>query len=260
MKKTTKFIIAVIALISIFACAKKNVSSDYSYIKSKGKMTIGMTLFAPMNYYDKNGEFVGFDTEFAKEACKKLGLTAEFVEINWDLKETELVSKNIDCIWNGMTITEQLQKNLSITDPYMANRQVLVTQSEDAAKIAKKLEGIHVATEQGSAGERIAMFLQDITYTPVDSQMKALMEVKSGLANAAIVDYILSFGAFGEGTDFSDFVIVDRRIADSELYGIAFRKGSDMTEKLNQIINEMRRDGSIRAIAEKYKLEPMLID
>ena len=104
------------------------------------------------------------------------------------------------------------------------------------------------------------MFLQDITYTPVDSQMKALMEVKSGLANAAIVDYILSFGAFGEGTDFSDFVIVDRRIADSELYGIAFRKGSDMTEKLNQIINEMRRDGSIRAIAEKYKLEPMLID
>lgn len=100
---------------------------DLAYVKEKGKMTIGITLFAPMNYYDENEELIGFETEFAKAVCDKLGVEAEFVEINWDSKEIELNSKNIDCIWNGMTITDERLANMSISVPYMENKQVMIS-------------------------------------------------------------------------------------------------------------------------------------
>ena len=100
---------------------------DLQYIKDKGEMIIGITLFAPMNYHDDKNELIGFETEFAKAVCEKLGVEAEFVEINWDTKEVELNAKNIDCIWNGMTITEERLENMSITVPYMKNKQVMVS-------------------------------------------------------------------------------------------------------------------------------------
>lgn len=104
----------------------ETVAGDLAEIQAKGELVIGMTLFAPMNYYDENEELIGFETEFAKAVCEKLGVAAKFVEINWDTKEIELNSKNIDCIWNGMTITEERATNMSISVPYMANKQVMV--------------------------------------------------------------------------------------------------------------------------------------
>ncbi len=103
---------------------------DLDYIKAKGEMVIGITLFAPMNYYDDNKKLIGFETEFAEAVCEKLGVKAKFVEINWDSKEMELNSKNIDCIWNGMTITEERLENMSISVPYMQNKQVMVVKSK----------------------------------------------------------------------------------------------------------------------------------
>ncbi len=102
-------------------------AGDLAYIKEKGEMIIGITLFAPMNYYNDKNELVGFETEFAKAVCEKLGVKAKFVEINWDAKEVELESKNIDCIWNGMTITDERLANMSISVPYMQNKQVMVS-------------------------------------------------------------------------------------------------------------------------------------
>ncbi len=99
---------------------------DLAYIKEKGELIIGITLFAPMNYEDENQELIGFETEFAKAVCEKLGVKAKFVEINWNSKEIELNSKNIDCIWNGMTITDERLENMSISAPYMENKQVMV--------------------------------------------------------------------------------------------------------------------------------------
>ena len=100
--------------------------SDWEYIKNKGELVIGITYFAPMNYENEAGELVGFETEFAKAVCEVLGVTAKFQEINWSAKETELAAKNIDCIWNGMTITEERSEAMSITIPYMQNKQVMV--------------------------------------------------------------------------------------------------------------------------------------
>ncbi|MBR6061652.1 MAG: transporter substrate-binding domain-containing protein [Spirochaetales bacterium] len=262
MKKI--FVLCTIAVIAfgMLGCQKKN-QTDYEYIKSKGSMTIGITLFAPMNYHDAEGNLVGFDTDFAKAVCDKLGLEANFVEISWDLKETELTSKNIDCIWNGMTITEKLKTNFSITKPYLQNRQILITKTDKIEQYEKSADGISVSVEQGSAAENVTKtlgFFEKATITPVDSQTKALLEVKSGLADAAVVDYVISFGAIGEGTDFADLAVADVILGDPELYGIALRKGSDMTDKINKIITEMTADGSLKAIAEKYKLDGLMLD
>ena len=261
MKKTFALAATAILLLSIFGCQKKAVS-DYEYIKSKGKMVVGITLFKPMNYQATDGTLIGFDTEFAREAAARLGVEAEFIEINWDFKETELSSKNIDCIWNGMTITEPLKQNLSVSNPYLSNRQILITKSDKAQLYSKNADNISISVEQGSAGETITSsldFFAKSKITPVDSQTKALLEVKAGLADAAVVDYVISFGAIGEGTDFADLAMTDAVLGEPELYGIAFRKGSDMTQRINAIIDDMTKDGTLKTIAEKYHLEGLLV-
>ena len=126
--------------------------SDWAYIEGKGKMTIGVTMFAPMNY-EENGELIGFDTELAKAVCEKIGVEADFIEINWDSKEIELNSKNIDCIWNGMCITEERKQNMSVSDPYLLNTQALVMKADREDAIMADVTGLTVVAEQGSTGE-----------------------------------------------------------------------------------------------------------
>ena len=109
---------------------QSETDSDWEYIKNKGELVIGITYFAPMNYEDENGELVGFETEFAKAVCDILGVKATFQEISWEAKETELASKNIDCIWNGLTITDERAEAMSITIPYMANKQVMIVKEK----------------------------------------------------------------------------------------------------------------------------------
>ena len=104
--------------------------SDWEYIKNKGTLVVGITLFAPMNYNDDNGELIGFETEFAKAVAAKLGLEIKFQVIDWNSKETELASKNIDCIWNGMTITPERAENMQVTIPYMQNKQAVVVKAD----------------------------------------------------------------------------------------------------------------------------------
>ena len=238
-------------------------TSDADYIMNNGKMIIGMTLFAPMNYYDNaTNELVGFETEFGKAVCEKIGITPEFVEINWDSKEIELNAKNIDCIWNGMTITEERKANMEISDPYMKNRQVMVVKKENLEKFSEGVIGAAVVAEAGSAGEELATgdeFFKDSAFTPVDSMAKALMDVAAGTSDVAIVDYVTSIGSIGAGTDFEDLVAIEEREFAPEQYGIAFRKGSDMATIVNNTIDELIADGTLDAIAAKYKLQNLLI-
>ena len=112
------------------AFKQAETDSDYKYVMDKGELIIGITYFAPMNYENEDGELVGFETEFAKAVCAELGVNAKFQEISWAAKETELAAKNIDCIWNGMTITAEREENMSISIPYMQNKQVKVVKSK----------------------------------------------------------------------------------------------------------------------------------
>ncbi len=270
MKKVLSVLLAALmafTVVGAFAgCSKEATDSDFAYIKEKGTLVIGMTLFAPMDYYaDENEkELTGFEVEFGKAVCEKLGVTPEFQVISWEAKESELNAKNIDCIWNGLTITPERQESMSISDAYMANKQVLITKAENADKYAQagSLEGKIVVAEKESAGEEVAttdQFFNGCSYTAVDSMAKAMMEVKAGTADAAVIDYVTGIGSLGEGTDYEDIAIVESASFADEEYGIAFRKGSDTTAEVNKAIDELIADGTLQKIAEKYKLGEQLI-
>ena len=272
MKKLLALALAVMmaCLITGIAAAEE---SDWDYISGKGKLVVGMTLFAPMNYYEGD-EFVGFDTELTKAVGEKLGVEIEFVEINWDSKEIELNSKNIDCIWNGMCITPERKENMSMSNAYLYNTQAIVAKTDKMADLLANLEGVNVVAEQGSTGEGKLLgtieddetvvvsakeFFSKSNYTAVDSMAKALMEVKSGTADIALVDSVCALAMVGEGTDYADMSVnLDNNFGLQE-YGIAYRKGSDVTEKVNEIIVELTKDGTVAEIAGRYGLTDALV-
>lgn len=242
----------------------QSAEDDYEYVKSKGKLVIGITIYDPMNYYDNNGTLVGFDTEYAQAVCEKLGLEAEFVEINWDTKEIELNAKSIDCIWNGLTINDERRENMDFSDAYIKNMQVVVVKNDNADKYntTEALKGMVVSAEAGSAGEKAIAAdenLSQAVYVAVGKQTDALMEVKAGTSDAAVLDYVLAAAMVGEGTDYSELCMVEGVELSVEEYGIGFRKGSTLTEKVNQATAELIADGTLAALAEKYDLSLQLI-
>ena len=273
MKKLIALILAVM-MVSLCACMAAAEESDWEYIQGKGKVVVGMTLFAPMNYYEGE-DFIGFDTELTKAVFEKLGVEVEFKEINWDSKEIELNSKNIDCIWNGMCITETRKETMSMTNAYLYNTQAIVAKTDRIdALLANGMKGVYVVAEQGSTGEgkltgdiaddetvevSAKEFFAEANYTAVDSMAKALMEVKAGTADLALVDSVCALAMVGEGTDYADMTVnLDNNFGLQE-YGIAFRKGSDVTEKVNAAIIELTKDGTIAEIASRYGLTDALV-
>ncbi|MCI2046798.1 MAG: transporter substrate-binding domain-containing protein [Faecalibacterium sp.] len=239
------------------APASSAADSDWSYISGKGELVIGMTIFEPMNYYDANNTLIGFDTELAQAACKKLGLTATFQEIDWDNKVIELNAKNIDCIWNGMTITDELGKSIDFSTPYSGNMQVCVInaankdQFTDADTI--NADGVQVGAEAGSAGEAAAQeSFPNAALTSVNAQRDCLMELKSGTLDVGVIDYVMAKASTGEGTSYTDLMIVPDLELSKEEYGVGLRKGSDFTAKLNDALQQLAGDGTVDALAEKY--------
>ncbi|MBQ2444767.1 MAG: transporter substrate-binding domain-containing protein [Clostridia bacterium] len=240
-------------------------SADWDYIKNKGELVIGITYFEPMNYKDDSGKLTGFETEFAESVCKELGVKPVFQKIDWDSKEVELKSKTIDCIWNGLTITDERKANMDISVPYMENKQVMVTKKENAEKFTKaeNLKDATVVAEKKSAGEDVAKeyeFFKDASYVSVDSQAKALLEVKSGTADIAVIDYVMSIGTLSSGSDYSDLQVVEGKDFAPEQYGVAIRKDSTETlKKLNEAMQKVADDGTLDKIGKKYNLDSLLI-
>ena len=261
MKKALFVFLAILMLIPLAACGGKD-SDDWAYIKDKGKLIIGITEYEPMNYYE-NGTLVGFDTEFAEAVCTKLGVTPEFIIINWDTKETELAAKKIDCIWNGLTVTQERKKNIGFSDSYLRNEQVVVIRTADAAlySSAASLAGKTVVAETESAGEAaIEADLKSSTYVAVDAQSKALLEVKAGTAEAAVIDLTMANAMTGPGTEYSDLAIVTGIKMQPEEYAIGFRLNSSCIATFNETVSGLVRDGTLRTLANKYDLADLLIN
>ena len=234
--------------------------SDAAYIEGNGKLVVGITIYEPMNYYDEAGNLTGFDTEFAQAVCDKMGLEAEFQEINWDTKEIELAGKTIDCIWNGMTITPDRTANMSISLPYVKNAQVIVVKADSAYASTADLVDATLVAEMGSAGEaqiegeEANADLAQAEYVGMNKQTDCLMEVKAGTADAAVLDWTLAKSMVGEGTDFADLKMMEGVELATEEYGIAFRQGSDFTAKVDEAVKALVADGTLPALAEKYGL------
>ena len=240
---------------SAAASASETAASDLDYIKEKGKMVIGYTVYEPMNYTDADGNFTGFDTELATAVCEKLGVEPEFVEINWDTKVVELDAKSIDCIWNGMTLTDDIMANTATTKAYAKNAQVVVVKDGTDYSSTADLVGKTVVAEAGSAGEAAIEGDENLAqadYVSKSVQTDCLMEVAAGTADAAVLDLTLANAMIGEGTDYASLKIVDE--LNAEEYGVAFRKGSDAAAAVDAAFDELKADGTMQALAEKYEL------
>ena len=229
--------------------------SDQAYIQGKGKMTIGYTVYEPMNYTDADGNFTGFDTELATAVCEKLGVEPDFVEINWDTKIVELDAKSIDCIWNGMTLTDEIMANTACTKAYAKNAQVVVMKADADYTSTADLVGKTVVAEAGSAGESAIQddgSLSQADYISKSVQTDCLMEVAAGTADAAVLDLTLATAMIGDGTDYANLTIKDE--LNAEEYGVAFRKGSDAAAAVDAAFDELKSDGTMQKLADKYSL------
>ena len=237
------------------AAASQAAGSDLDYIKGKEKLVIGYTVYEPMNYTDAGGNFTGFDTELATAVCEKLGVEPEFVEINWDTKVVELDAKSIDCIWNGMTLTDDIMANTATTKAYAKNAQVVVVKDGTDYTSTADLADKTVVAEAGSAGEAAIQGDENLSkadYVSKSVQTDCLMEVAAGTADAAVLDLTLANAMIGGGTDYADLKIVDE--LNAEEYGVAFRKGSDAAAAVDEAFDALKADGTMQALADQYDL------
>ena len=225
--------------------------SDMGYILDKGTLIVGITDYAPMDFKDENGEWTGFDAEFARIFGEKLGVEVVFQEIQWSSKFFELEGMTIDCIWNGMTISEDVLLNTNCSDAYVKNAQVIVMNTERVGEYDSG-EDLLFAAEEGSAGEQALKDNGITNYIPVYDQATAMMEVAAGTADACVIDLTMANAMTGVGTSYEDLTIVTELT--SEEYGVGFRKGSDVTEEFNRIMKELMNNGTLDMLADKYQL------
>ena len=276
MKKLAVLFLAVMMIVTVAACGQKvpdevdvnpeiTEASDWAYIAEKNDLIIGITYFEPMNYKDEAGKLIGFETEFAEAVTAKMGVTPVFQVIEWASKEIELNAKKIDAIWNGMTITDERMQTMEMSPAYMENRQVMVIRATDAELYSDdaNIAGAKVVAEKGSAGEEVATsdeLFTGVSYTAVDAQSKALLEVKAKTADIAVLDYTMALALTDDGSDFGDLIIINGARFEEEGYGVAFRKNSPETlAKWTAAVEELTADGTLLAIAEKYNLEELLL-
>ena len=256
MKKLLAMLMALMMILSLTAVAEE---TDKAYVVNKGKLVVGITDFAPMDYRDENGEWIGFDADVARAFATELGVDIEFVEIDWDNKILELDGKAVDCIWNGMTLTEPVLAAMECSVPYMNNAQVVVVPADkaDAYQTVESLAELSFAAEAGSAGEAVLTELA-LNVTPVTAQADALMEVAAGTSDAAVIDSLMAAAMIGEGTNYANLTYTIG--LNSEEYGVGFRKGSDLAAELNAFLLKAYEDGSLLKIAETYDVQVALID
>ena len=239
--------------------APAETDSDLAYVQDKGVLVVGITDFEPMDYRDANGNWIGFDADMAKAFAESLGVEVEFAEIDWDNKILELDSQAIDCVWNGMTLTDEVTSAMECSNAYCNNAQVVIVPADkaDQYQSVESCADLTFAVEAGSAGETEISAL-GYNYTPVKAQSDALMEVAAGTSDAAVIDSLMAAAMVGQGTSYDSLTYTVG--LNSEEYGVGFRKGSDLAAALNDFFKSAYADGSMVACAETYGVQAALIE
>ncbi len=256
MKKVLTLILAALMVVACFAgCGAP---------AEKETIVVGYTIYDPMNYLDENGKLVGFDTELAEKVFTNLGYEVAFKEIVWENKYTDVNSDVIDCIWNGFTCNSKDDDGVARADKvdfsynYMENRQVIVVAADSAIATAADLNGKIGLAESGSAGETYAKSFEGATFKGALKQTDTLLEINSKTADFAVVDAQLAKSYVGKG-DYANLKIVDALSSDVEYYAVGFKKGSELTAKVNAEFEKLGADGTIEALAVKYGVETTAI-
>lgn len=266
MKNNVKSLIVlltvfVLTIAIITGCTSKSeVSRDnYSEIKDKGFVVIGLDdTFAPMGFKDEKGEIVGFDVDLAKEVFKRNGLEVKFQPIDWSMKETELNSGNIDVIWNGYTITDERKEKVAFTNPYLENRQIIITLTSTEISTKNQLQGKKVAVQNGSSSvdaankePEVVKGLKDGELILMDTNNDAFMDLEAGRVDAVIADEILArYYMSKRGVE--KYKILEDDFGREE-YGIGIRKADILLlANIEKALDEMRNDGTASEISVKW--------
>ena len=259
MKKLTALLTALEMMMALALPTFAADPADSEYVKEKGTLVVGITDFEPMDFKDEDGNWIGFDADMAAAFAEYLGVEVEFVEIEWDNKVLELNSKSIDCVWNGMTLTDEVTSSMACSNAYCNNAQVVILPAElaDQYQTAEDCADLVFAVEAGSAGEAEITAL-GYECTPVQSQASALMEVAAGTCDAAVIDSLMAAAMVGEGTGYANLTYTCG--LNAEEYGVGFRKGSDLAQKLNDFFKSAYADGSMMATAETYGVQAAVIE
>lgn len=260
MKKILALVMAALLICFSFAgCGKLDPAKDVETIKENGKLVVGITEFEPMDYKEEGStEWIGFDADMAKKFAESLGVEVEFQLIDWNNKILEVEQGTIDCVWNGMTLTDEVKAGMDCSVPYCINSQVVVVNKNVADKYqtAEACKGLKFAVEEGSAGEDMAKE-NGFEYVAVADMATALMEVKSGKSDAAIIDSLMAGAMIGEGTNYADLTYTAK--LNNEEYGVGFRKGSNLVAAFNDFLEAAIADGTVENIAKQYGVQEALV-
>ncbi len=260
MKKLLALLLSVTLVLSLAACGSSASSSDsdYDYVMEKGTLVVGITDFEPMDYMDADGNWIGFDADMATAFAAYLGVEVEFVEIDWDNKILELDGLTIDCVWNGMTLTDEVLSAMECSGAFCNNAQVVIVPESIAADYSTvdSLSDLTFAVEAGSAGEEQADEL-GLNYVSVSNQAAALMEVAAGTSDAAIIDSLMAAAMVGEGTGYENLTYTVA--LNDEEYGVGFRTGSDLAAMLDEFFAASYADGTMLEIADEYGVTAAIV-
>ena len=230
--------------------------------EEKETIVVGYTLYKPMNYEDENGNLVGFDTDLAKAVFEDLGYNVEFKLIDWGNKYIDLATGTIDCVWNGFTANAadddgvQRSEKVDFSYNYMLNAQAVVVKTSSNVTDAAGLNGLKGYAEKDSAGETYMKSIAGVQANDVKYQIDALIQLKSNSCDFVVVDYQLANSIVGKG-DYADCKIA--YTANDEFYAIGFKKGSDLTAKVNASLEKLAANGTIATIATKYNVQGSVI-
>ena len=264
MKKwSTKYsMLLMTAMLMLTGCAhgKKDTApginpgqSDLEYVQEKGTLIVGVTDYAPMDY--RSGEvWTGFDAELANAFAESIDVTLQLKEIDWD-KKTELLEEgSIDCIWNGMTMSQELQESISCSEPYLSNAQVVVQRGNEKEQYStiESCQHMLFAVEAGSMGESL-LGKRKYRYSNYSTQMEAIRAVQVKKADAAVVDLIMAAYYTGDGQEFEDLKF--NIFLNDEKICVGLRRDSDLTEIVNAFLKDANENGMMHSLAEKYGIE-----
>ncbi len=249
MKKILVLLLALIMSLNLIGCKR---GSDLDEVKKANKLVVGITYYEPMNY-KVDGEWTGFDTEFARLFAKKLGVEIEFKEIFWKDRLEELTEYNIDCIWNAMSILGQHENFMSFSNPYILNGQVVVTKAENVREYSDPIVAtkLRFALEENSASSNIALAEGYTNKQFVKTQYAALDAIINGTVDAAVVDVIFANAVIGEGKKYE--ALAKAFSCSNEGCAVGFRLNSDLIEPFNDFLKEIK-DNELTDLANKYGL------
>ncbi len=258
MKKLFVILMALVLALSFASFAEAD--NSLQAIQEKGYLILGLDdSFPPMGFNDENGNIVGFDIDLATEVCKRLGVELKTQPIDWAAKEALLDAGNIDCIWNGMSITPARQEAMCMTEAYLNNCIVILTKKDSGIEKVEDLAGKYVAVQGGSFAEEV-LTIADYGYQDVYASigeviteadyLYAIMNLKNGMVDAVLIDEVV---AQYELAKLGDETLVCVGNLCDDLYGIGFRKADvALMNAVYGALIDMAKDGTAAQIAANW--------